>query len=297
MRSCNVSKHPPFRHIHTTLAAKMQAKCPACSRLLNFPDHLAGKPVKCQCGKVFKCSAPKKRPVVTQPAKRPAARKSFRITCPKCNKALNVEEKLLGQMVKCPCGTKIQTKPSASSSLSPLAQSIADNGAEIWKSQLAARRKQQEEEKQAAKEEEQKKLREAEEEEETKKFWEDYNERGRRREENSWFLKIGMILAIGGLVAFGSFAGTQYLESSYNDYYSTLPETESEAGPRAGPGFSSKEDADIFFGSLCAGLFGIVVIGGTLWLCFANPVRGGRAYRGFDTDGDGENDFFVGGDF
>ena len=39
----------------------MQAKCPACSTLLNIPDHLAGKPVKCQCGKVFKCSPPKRK--------------------------------------------------------------------------------------------------------------------------------------------------------------------------------------------------------------------------------------------
>jgi len=97
----------------------MQAKCPACNTLLNIPDHLAGKPVKCQCGKVFKCSAPKKRPAVTQPAKQPAAKKSFRITCPKCNKALNVEEKLLGQMVQCPCGTKLQTKAAGSSNTSP----------------------------------------------------------------------------------------------------------------------------------------------------------------------------------
>ena len=263
----------------------MQAKCPTCNTLLNIPDHLVGKPVKCQCGKVFKCSEPKKQPVVTQTAKRSAAKNSFRITCPKCNKALNVEDKLLGQIVKCPCGMKLQTNAAAPSNLSPLAQSIADSGAAIRKAQTAALMQRQEEQNKSVVIDSRKNGKTEDEEE---KFGEGYNRRGRKRKKNPWFLKIGIAWILMGLVAFGSFAGTQYLETSYNDWYSKLPDTSSD-NEQSKPGFSSKESADSFFGQLFAALFGIVVIGGTLLIVFSNSGR--RVY-----DGDGENDFWLGGD-
>ena len=35
----------------------MKSKCPHCDVLLNIPDDISGKPVKCKCGKVFKVAS------------------------------------------------------------------------------------------------------------------------------------------------------------------------------------------------------------------------------------------------
>ncbi len=98
MRFCNVSEPLPAPDLQIILVVTMQVKCPACNTLLNIPEHLAGKPVKCQCGKVFKINTQKNTVFA------PKITATTQVTCQKCNKALNIPEELLGKTVKCSCG-------------------------------------------------------------------------------------------------------------------------------------------------------------------------------------------------
>ena len=97
----------------------MKVKCPGCKTPLNIPDHLVGKPAKCKCGKVFKCSAQPKQPAVNQSVKTPVANNSFRVVCPNCSKTLNVPENRRGQKFNCPCGQALQTKATLEKQANP----------------------------------------------------------------------------------------------------------------------------------------------------------------------------------
>src|SRR6516164_6738279 len=73
--------------------------CPSCGKQMNLGAQLAGKSIKCPgCQQVVKVPGG----AAAAPPPAPAAPATIAVTCPSCDKQLNLGAHLAGKSIKCP---------------------------------------------------------------------------------------------------------------------------------------------------------------------------------------------------
>ncbi len=82
--------------------------CPGCAKILDVPDSVAGKRVKCPaCGQMWQVAAPS----AAQPAAATAKPAVAGAKCPGCGKAIQVPASAIGKRVKCPACSHVWQVP------------------------------------------------------------------------------------------------------------------------------------------------------------------------------------------
>jgi phage FluMu protein Com len=92
--------------------ASIPVRCPSCEKQLNLGAHLAGKAIKCPgCQQVVKVPGGSATPPSPPPA--PPAPATIAVSCPACEKQLNLGAQLAGKSIRCPGCKQVVKVPSA----------------------------------------------------------------------------------------------------------------------------------------------------------------------------------------
>jgi hypothetical protein len=101
--------------------------CSACQGKMKVSEQMAGKAVKCpKCGQVVRTApapapSPPPVPAAAGPKPPPAPAKLLLLTCPACQKKMQVRPELAGKAVKCPQCAKVVKVPGPAAPPSPAA--------------------------------------------------------------------------------------------------------------------------------------------------------------------------------
>jgi hypothetical protein len=108
----------------------MHVRCPACGKVHDVSDQMAGTLAKCSCGAIANIPASRSRPAAAE--EDPASTGSIVVRCPGCGQQHRANQSMAGTDARCPCGTIIgipagPTSPQVDPSAGGLLDDLTEN--------------------------------------------------------------------------------------------------------------------------------------------------------------------------